>query len=158
MVINRRVYQRGVFSSSKSNQIHPCRRAWLSLLPMRLNMGRGFSGDQSSIKEGLPPLRWANTGQWGDKTNPTVNSSAWSPQWPAIMRAYNRIAGVRLLTKTNTHRNTHACICTPRGLPKGEKKKKKKGIYPKPCTPTVLLATKYQLKEGQERKKGNIIE
>ena len=38
---------------------------WQSSYPVRLNTGKGTCGDQSSIREGLPPLRWAHTDQWG---------------------------------------------------------------------------------------------
>ena len=39
-------------------------RGWQSSYPVRLNTGKAASGDQSSIKEGLPPLWWAHTDQW----------------------------------------------------------------------------------------------
>ena len=48
-----------------SQSYPPLIGGWQSSYTIRLNMGRGFSGDQSSIRKGLPPLRWAYTGQWG---------------------------------------------------------------------------------------------
>ena len=51
-------------TGSVSQENPPLVRRWQSSYLMRLNMKKGFSRDQSSIREGLPLLRWAYTGQW----------------------------------------------------------------------------------------------
>ena len=40
-----------------SQSYPPLIGGWQSSYPIWLNMGRGFSGDQSSTRKGLPPLR-----------------------------------------------------------------------------------------------------